>query len=105
MYVLQKDLHSVAVTGAASYVTNTRRWIPVSFLHLKLSSHQLGRATLAQKSLLQDRLNVAPAVQHAMHVDGRGFEGVNDTVGFEMQFPELRHVYLEEFRGYLATQR
>jgi hypothetical protein len=26
-----------------------------------------------------------------MYVDGRGFEGVDDVVGFVGQFPELRH--------------
>ena len=53
---------------------------------------------------MQDFLDVAPAVQHAMHVDGRGFEGVDDAVGHEMQLPELYYTNLEEFRGDVATQ-
>ena len=56
----------------------------------------VARATSAQKSLLQDRLDVASAVQHAMHADRRGFEGVYDAVGFVVRFPELDHTDLEE---------
>ncbi len=64
-----------------------------------MSREPLGRATLAKESFLQDVLNVPPAVQHAMHRDGRGFEGIDDAVGFVMQFPEFHHPNLGEFRG------
>ena len=75
------------------------------YLHVSPSCHHLARATLAQKPLLQDRLDVAAAVQHAMYTDGLGFEGVDDAVGFVMQFSELCHANLEEFHGDLAAQR
>jgi hypothetical protein len=55
------------------------------------------RATSAQKSLLQYRLDVGSAVQHAMHAVRRGFEGVYDAVRFVAQSPELDHTDLEEW--------
>ena len=53
---------------------------------------------------MQDVLDVAPAVQHAMHIDGRGVEGVDDAVRFIVQFPELHDTNLGEFRGDVATK-
>lgn len=58
-----------------------------------------GRATLAQKPLLQDCLDVASTVQHAMYIHGRGLDGIDDAVGIMVQFPELKYADIEEFRG------
>jgi len=49
----------------------------------------LGRANLAEESFLQEVLNVTPAIENAMDVDRCGFEGIYDSVGFVVQFPEV----------------
>ena len=59
---------------------------------------------LPQESLLQNVLDVASAVEYTMDEDGGGFEGIDDTVGFVVEFPELCHANLEEFRRNVATE-
>lgn len=54
---------------------------------------------------LQDSLDVASAVQDTMHADGGGVEGVDDAVGFVVQFAELQYTDVEQLPGDGATQR
>jgi hypothetical protein len=57
--------------------------------------HDVRPRNLTQKSLLQDRLDVASSIENAMDVDFGRFDRIDDAVGFAVYFAEFNDADFE----------